>query len=256
MTTMGPRRPALSIHKNARRDLEDQRLLRRYHECGDAQARDALVQRWLSLARRLARGYSRGREPLEDLEQVAFIGLLKAIERYEIDRGAAFSTFAVPTIAGELKRHFRDYTWLVRVPRALKDLSVAAARAEADLEARLGRAPTASELAAETGAPIEQILELRIALDAQRGDSLDADVADDDTSAMKHRVGVHEHGFEHAEARATLAVLLKRLNDREREILRLRFEEDLSQEQIALRVGCSQMHVSRLIRGALKRLAA
>jgi len=129
---------------------------------------------------------------------------LKAIERYEIDRGTAFTTFAVPTIAGELKRHLRDHTRLVRIPRALKDLSTPAARAKSDLEARLGRVPTASELATETGAPIEQILELRIALDAQRGESLDADTRDDDTSAMKLRVGVHESGFERAEACATL----------------------------------------------------
>src|SRR5215210_1847215 len=219
---------------------EEQRLLRRYQQCGDEQARDALVQRWMPLARRLASGFKRGREPLEDLEQVAFIGLMKAIDRFEADRGTAFTTFAVPTITGELKRHLRDHTWLVRVPRALKDLSTAAARAEADLEARLGRAPTASELATETGAPIEQILELRIALDAQRGESLDADPHDHVATAVKDRVGVHERGFDRAEARATLAVLLKRLTAREREILRLRFEEDLSQEQIAIRVGCSQ----------------
>jgi RNA polymerase sigma-B factor len=234
---------------------EDQRLFLRYRQCGDEQARDALVQRWMPLARRLASGFNRGREPLEDLEQVAFIGLVKAIDRFEADRGTAFTTFAVPTITGELKRHLRDHTWLVRVPRALKDLSTAAARAEADLEARLGRAPTAAELATETGAPLEQILELRIALDAQRGESLDADPRDRDATAVKDRVGVQERGFERAEARATLDVLLRRLNDREREILRLRFEEDLSQEQIAIRVGCSQMHVSRLIRGALKRLS-
>ena len=222
-----------------------------WRRAGSRPASAALV----ALARRLAKGFSRGREPLEDLEQVAFIGLLKSIERYEIDRGTAFSTFAVPTITGELKRHLRDHTWLVRVPRALKDLSTAVARAEAGLESRLGRAPTAAELATATGAPVERILELRIALDAQRGESLDAEPRDQETSAFKDRVGIPERGFEHAEARATLAVLLRRLDDREREILRLRFEEDLSQEQIALRVGCSQMHVSRLIRGALKRLS-
>jgi len=210
----------------------------------------------MPLARQLAKRYSRGREPLEDLEQVASIGLLKAIERYEIDRGTAFTTFAVPTIAGELKRHLRDHTWVVRIPRALKDLSTAVARAEADLESTLGRAPTAAELASATDASVEQILELRIALDAQPDTSLDADAHDDPTAALKHRIGIDEHGYERAEARATLDVLFRRLDDREREILHLRFEEDLSQEAIAARVGYSQMHISRLIRGALKRLAA
>ena len=250
-----PQKNGLSAQSGTRRNLEDQRLLRRYRQYGDERAREHLLQRWSPLARRLAKGFSRGHEPLEDLEQVAFIGLLKAIERYETDRGTAFSTFAVPTITGEIRRHLRDHTWLVRVPRALKDLSTAVARAETDLESRLGRAPTAAELATATGVPVEQILELRIALDAQRGESLDADARRDETSAFKDRVGVNERGFERAETRATLALLLRRLDDREREILRLRFQEDLTQQQISIRVGCSQMHVSRLIRGALKRLS-
>ena len=155
------RAPALNAEDRAARSREDRRLLLQYHEGGDATARDALVQRFLPLARQLARRYQRGGEPLDDLVQVASLGLLKAIDRFDPRRETAFSSFAVPTILGELKRHFRDKGWSVRVPRDLQELAVKVDRVGEQMSRELGRAPTPTEIAESIGASTEQVLEAR-----------------------------------------------------------------------------------------------
>jgi RNA polymerase sigma-B factor len=239
----------------AARAREDRRLLERYHGHGDRTARDALVERFLPLARQLARRYQRGGEPLDDLVQVASLGLLKAIDRFEPDRETAFSSFAVPTILGELKRHFRDRGWSVRVPRDLQEMSVRVDRVTEELARELGRAPTPAEIADHIGATTEQVLEAREAAGAYRAVSLDRPRDDDDEGdGMAETMGEEDPGFGLAEDAATVERLMAVLSDREREVLRLRFAEDLTQSEIGARVGVSQMHVSRLIRQAIARL--
>jgi RNA polymerase sigma-B factor len=241
----------------AARTREDRRLLERYHRTGDPAAREALVQRFLPLARQLARRYHRGTEPLDDLIQVASLGLLKAIDRFEPERPTAFSSFAVPTILGELKRHFRDRGWSVRVPRDLQEMAVRVDRVSDDIARRLGRAPTTAEIAEHLDITTEQVLEAREAAGAYRAVSLDRPRDDDgDGEGIVDSMGVEDPGFGLAEHAATVERLMSVLSDREREVLRLRFEEDLTQSEIGARVGVSQMHVSRLIRQALTRLRA
>jgi RNA polymerase sigma-B factor len=236
------------------RAREDRRLLARYHEEGDQAARDALVERFLPLARQLARRYQRGSEPLDDLIQVASLGLLKAIDRFDPNRPSAFSSFAVPTILGELKRHFRDRGWSVRVPRDLQEMAVRVERVAEELALELGRAPTPGEIAEHVGATTEQVLEAREAAGAYRAVSLDRPRDDDEDEGMAESMGAEDPGFGLAEDAATVERLMAVLSDREREVLRLRFEEDLTQSEIGARVGVSQMHVSRLIRQAVTRL--
>ena len=239
----------------AARTREDRRLLVQYHQGNDPAARDALVERFLPLARQLARRYQRGGEPLDDLVQVASLGLLKAIDRFDPERETAFSSFAVPTILGELKRHFRDKGWSVRVPRDLQELAVKVDRVGDQMSRELGRAPTPAEIAETTGASTEQVLEAREAAAAYRAVSLDRPRDDDEEEGgIADSVGVDDPGFSLAEDAATVQRLMKVLTDREREVLRLRFEEDLTQSEIGARVGVSQMHVSRLIRQSVARL--
>jgi RNA polymerase sigma-B factor len=239
----------------AAKTREDRRLLERYHADGDPAAREALVERFLPLARQLARRYQRGGEPLDDLVQVASLGLLKAIDRFEPHRATAFSSFAVPTILGELKRHFRDKGWAVRVPRDLQELAVRVERVGEELAREHGRAPTLEELAERMGVTVEQVLEAREAAGAYRAVSLDRPRDDDeDGDGMSESFGIEDPGFGLAEDAATVQRLMGVLGDREREVLRLRFEEDLTQSEIGERVGVSQMHVSRLIRQAVTRL--
>jgi RNA polymerase sigma-B factor len=238
------------------RSREDRRLLERYHRHGDQAAREALVERFLPLARQLARRYQRGSEPLDDLVQVASLGLLKAIDRFEPDRPTAFSSFAVPTILGELKRHFRDRGWSVRVPRDLQELAVRVERVGEELTRSLGRAPSPGEIAEQVGATTEQVLEAREAAGAYRAISLDRPRDEDDETdgGMGDTMGIEDPGFGLAEDAATVERLMAVLGEREREVLRLRFVEDLTQSEIGARVGVSQMHVSRLIRQAVDRL--
>jgi RNA polymerase sigma-B factor len=248
--------PSGSIDRTAR-TREDRRLLERYHRHGDPAAREALVQRFLPLARQLARRYQRGGEPLDDLIQVASLGLLKAIDRFEPERTTAFSSFAVPTILGELKRHFRDKGWSVRVPRDLQEMAVRVDRDAEELALQLGRAPTPAEIATHMGVTAEQVLEAREAAGAYRAISLDRSRDDEeDGDALADWMGIEDPGFRIAEHAATVERLMSVLNDREREVLRLRFSEDLTQSEIGARVGVSQMHVSRLIRQAVQRLRA
>ena len=239
----------------AARSREDRRLLLAYHRGGDASAREALVERFLPLARQLARRYQRGGEALDDLVQVASLGLLKAIDRFDPTRETAFSSFAVPTILGELKRHFRDKGWSVRVPRDLQELAVRVDRVGEELARELARAPTPSEIGERVGATAEQVLEAREAAGAYRAVSLDRPRDDDeDGEGVADSVGAEDPGFGLAEDAATVERLMRVLSDREREVLRLRFEEDLTQSEIGQRVGVSQMHVSRLIRQSVARL--
>ncbi len=240
---------------DARRAREDARLFRAWFDRGDRQARALLIERYLPLARSLARRYHRGSEPLEDLVQVASVALVKAIDRYEPGRGNAFSSFEVPTIAGELKRHFRDRTWMVRPPRGMQELTLRVESALAELSQQLDRAPTTSELAAAVGADDEQILEAMQARSARGALSLHAPQNESgDAIALEDSLGAEDPEIERAEARAELDRLLTSVSPRSRAILRMRFEEDMTQAEIGAVVGISQMQVSRILRQTISKL--
>jgi RNA polymerase sigma-B factor len=214
-----------------------------------------MIERHLGLARHLALRYSDSGEPLDDLFQVASLGLVNAVDRFDPARGVAFTTFAVPTITGELKRHFRDRGWAIHVPRDLKDAALRVRRALADHTGE--RAPTPAELAETTGLSLETVLEALEAAGAQRAHSLDAPTGpDEDAGTLVDLLGDDDDELDRAEQRVLLGDLLTILRPREREILRLRFAEDLTQSEIGAQVGISQMQVSRVIRSALARLRA
>jgi RNA polymerase sigma-B factor len=249
------RRSATEADRVAR-TLRERRLFARYRTRGDLAARDELVTQFLPLATGLARRYHRGAEPLDDLVQVASLGLLKAIDRFDPERGTAFSSFAVPTIAGELKRYFRDKGWALRVPRDLQELAQRVGRTTDRLINELGRPPTVAEIAGTLEITPEQVLEAREAATAYRAESLDHPVGDDqDASPVVDTLGADEPGYLQAERSATLEAMMGVLSEREREILRLRFVEDLTQSEIGQRIGLSQMHISRLLRQAVARLS-
>jgi len=235
-------------------DANDRDLLRRYHEQGDRAARAQLIERYMSLVRSLARRYASRGEQLDDLVQIGAIGLIKAIDRFDINRGVELTTYATPNIIGEIKRHFRDHGWAVRVPRGLQELSIQLMRVVEQLTGELSRSPTIAELAEATGASEEEVLE---ALETGRAYSpLSLSVGssgDDDELDPLESIGSEEHGYEISEDRALLEPGMRVLDARERMILQLRFYEGLTQSQIAQRVGISQMHVSRLIRRALEK---
>ena len=218
-----------------------------------AEQREQVFRRFLPLARSLAARYRRSGEPLEDLEQVAGIGLLNAIDRFDPDRGTAFSSFAVPTILGELRRHFRDRTWALRVPRRLQDLGGQIEHVRDELTSSLGRQPTVHELADRLQTDAETILqaiELNVARSAV---PLAGPPGVGDTDAYSVH-GANDDGYSRAEDRAVLAPLLARLSAQDAEIVLLRFREDLTQDAIARRVGVSQMQVSRVLHRSLARL--
>ena len=240
------------------RRLEDDRLLTRYHREGDLDARDELVVRFMPLARQLASRYRHAGEPLEDLVQVACVGLIKAVDRYDPERGNGFTRYAVPTMLGELKRHFRDKGWSVHVPRATQELVLKVGEALGALPSKLGRPPTPRDVAAAVGAPVEEVLEAMEAATAYEAVSLDAPRpgSEEESWTLADSLSEEEHGYELVEIGETLRGTLEALPARERLILRLRFEEDLTQAEIAEQVGVSQMHVSRLLRRSLDRLSA
>jgi RNA polymerase sigma-B factor len=211
------------------------------------------VHRYLPLARHVARRYAGRGEPEDDLVQVASLALLRAIDRFDVERGTAFSSFVVPTMAGELKRYFRDRAWTVRPPRDTYELGQRIARTVEELARELGRQPTAAEVAERVGASVEDVLDARAATERCRGTSLDA-TRDEDGYTLADALGFEDHGFEQAEDRTVVESLMSGLSARSREILRLRFAEDLTQAEIGARVGISQMHVSRLERQAVARL--
>jgi RNA polymerase sigma-B factor len=235
---------------------DERRLFERYKRTGEVAARDALVTRFMPLARNLARRYGRSGAHADDLIQVASVGLFKAVERFDPARGLAFSSFATPTIVGELKRYFRDKAWSVRVPRDLQDMALRVRRMTDELERELGRPPTAAQVAQRAGATVELVLEAREASTAQHGLSLDQPHrgGEEGEQSLADTLGGHDPALNRAEDAATLEHLLASLDDRERRILRLRFHEDLTQAEIGEQLGISQMHVSRLIRRSITRL--
>ncbi len=241
----------------AERDAADREVIERVRREASPQARAAAVEAFLPLTRSLARRYQRGEEPLDDLEQVASLGLLKAIDGFDLSRGTAFASFAVPTIVGELRRHFRDKGWTIRVPRELQELTLRVAKETEAAGTELGRPPTPGELAKRLGVPVERVLEAREASHAMRPVSLDRPATPDGESegdTLVDRFGVTDSGFSRAEDGATVEDLLKRLPERERLVVELRFHEDLTQSEIGERIGISQMHVSRLLRRAMAEL--
>jgi RNA polymerase sigma-B factor len=233
----------------------DDELLRRKDT--DPQARDEVIRRKLPLARSIARRFVGARTERDDVHQAAALALIKAVDRFDPKRGFAFATFAVPTIAGELRRFMRDTTWVAHVPRGLQESAMEINRVTEDLTARLGRSPTQAEIAEATGLPRERVVEALTAYNALGAVSLDADLNDDGSNEVSahDRVGVVDDRLEAVERRGACQCAVDRLSSRERELLRLRFEEGLTQREIGARIGCSQMHVSRLMRRALDRAA-
>ena len=244
----------ISSHAATMRRREERRLLRLYHGAGDAGAREELVHRFLPLARQLARRYQRRGEPIDDLVQVASLGLLKAIDRFDPARQTALSSFATPTILGELKRYFRDHGWAVRVPRSLQERIVRVEEATEALWREQGRPPTPAEVAERTQNTVEQVLEARQAAGARWAISLDPSGDEEDAGAPADSLAIDEPGFLLAEDAATTERLMRVLTDREREILRLRFREDLYQSEVAERVGVSPTHVARVLRRSIEAL--
>ena len=226
------------------------------HHPRRAVLRDRLVEGHLPVAQHIARRFAHRGEPLDDLEQVATVGLINAVDRFEPDRGVDFLSYAVPTITGEVRRHFRDQGWAMRVPRRLKDLHVTLGAAISELSQRLGRAPTATELSRHLDLPREQVVEGLEAAHAYRGKSLDSllDADDDNSATLADAIGTADSELERVEYRESLQPLLAELPERERTILMLRFFGNMTQTQIAERVGISQMHVSRLLAQTLAAL--
>jgi RNA polymerase sigma-B factor len=247
---------ATSSPRRTRRPDEDAGRFRDYRRHCDRRLRDQLFVDYLPLAESCARRYRRRGEPDDDLMQVAGIGLLKAIERYDPARGTCFSSYAVPTIVGELQRHFRDHSWTVRPPRGLQEDVLRMERERAALVTALGREPTAVELAHAVGCSVEEVLEAREAARARGGTSLDAPLGDEEGATVGDLFGGEDVGFERIDAALLADALIATLPDRDQVIVRLRFQQELTQHEIGRRIGCSQMQVSRLLRAALTRLRA
>jgi RNA polymerase sigma-B factor len=235
---------------------DDKILLRRYHEDGDLAAREELIERYMSLVRSLARRYAYRGEQLDDLIQIGAIGLIKAIDRFDVERGVELTTYATPNIIGEIKRHFRDKGWSVRVPRGLQELNVQVSKLIEQLTVQLGRSPTIPELAKAAGVEEEQVLEALESGRAYSSISLSTGGGSDEDGELDplESLGTIEHEYEISEDRAVLAPGFKVLDERERKILHLRFFSGLTQSQIAAEIGISQMHVSRLIRRSLEKI--
>lgn len=225
-----------------------------YQRTGDRCIRNELVEAHRPLACYLARRYANRGEPLDDLVQVACLGVLKAVERFDPDRNLEFSTFASATVNGELKRHFRDKTWAIRVPRRAQELHLRLGNAVNECSQRFGRAPSIAEVAAELGVSEDEVLEAMDVARAYRGDSLDRTTDEGAPGAAEARLRVDDPGFELAEHRAVLERALESLPARERRIVELRFFEERTQSEIARVVGISQMHVSRLLTRVLDQM--
>jgi RNA polymerase sigma-B factor len=237
----------------------EQRLLRHYHSSGDPRAREAAIERFMPLARSLARRYRGSSEPLDDLEQVACLALVKAVDGFDPTRGTAFSSYAVPCIAGAIKRHFRDSGWSVRVPRDLQELALRVERINDHIYSETGEPPNPSEIALRAGVGVEAVLEAREAFKALRSDSLDQPRGSrdsDDAESLLDTLGSPDDELGLAFERAALDALLDSLEPRERHIVTLYYRGDLTQAEIGQQLGYSQMHVSRLLRGAVEHLRA
>jgi RNA polymerase sigma-B factor len=229
----------------------DALLFERYRRDGDAATREEIVKRFLGLARHLAVRYERGEER-EDVMQVAAVGLMKAIERYDPARGIAFSSFAVPTILGEIKRYFRDLGWTVRVPRDVQELSLRMDHVGEELSAELGRPPTPEELAERCDVSVEQVIEARSTATAHHAISLDQPIGDDTGDEAVTRLASDEAGFRHVDDADEVDQMLLILPPQSRRVLNLRFREERLQREIAEIEGISQMQVSRVIARSLR----
>jgi RNA polymerase sigma-B factor len=250
--------PGSSQSRSLSQRQEEQLLFIRYQRQGDLDARDELIRRFLPLARKLARRYERASEPLDDLVQVASLALVKAVDRYDVSRGDAFSSYAVPTILGELKRYFRDSGWALHVPRGMQEEVLRVNSAIERLSRELGRSPSPQQLAIRLDMSVERVLEAMEAASAYDTMSLDAPrrSSDEEQGSLADGLGHTDERFEFVEDSASIQRGLRALPERERVIMYLRFAEGLTQAEIAERVGLSQMHVSRLIRRAIERVRA
>ncbi|MBV9310070.1 MAG: SigB/SigF/SigG family RNA polymerase sigma factor [Solirubrobacterales bacterium] len=236
---------------------ESRELFVRWQRRGDERAREELVRRFLPLARKLARRYSGAHEPFEDLLQVASLGLVKAIDRFDVERQTAFSSFAVPTILGELKRYFRDLGWSVHVPRGAQELALKVEEAQQKLTSKSGRPPSVPELAEYLELSVQEVLEALETAEAHHAASLDSprDEGDSEGGTLADAFGQVDERFELIDAKVTIADAAKHIGQRERRVLLLRFGEDLTQSQIASMIGVSQMQVSRILRRAIAQLS-
>jgi RNA polymerase sigma-B factor len=249
--------------RSERQSHDRERARALFHQLADlpdddptrSRVRDELVEMHLPLVEYLARRFRNRGEPLDDLVQVATIGLIKSVDRFDLERGVEFSTYATPTIVGEIKRHFRDQGWAIRVPRRLQELKLLITKATSELSQRQGRSPTVSELAQHLGMSEEDVLEGLGSANAYSAVSLDApDSGDDDSPAVADSLGVVDESLEGVEYRESLKPLLEKLPPREKKILLLRFFGNMTQSQIAAELGISQMHVSRLLARTLAQL--
>ena len=245
-----------SASSRASADEECAELFQRWCKHRDAHARDELVQRFLPLARKLAHRYRGAHEPIEDLFQVASLGLVKAVDRFDLSRGTAFSSFAVPTILGELKRYFRDCGWSVHVPRGAQEQALKVEEAQQTLTTKRGRPPTVPELAEYLELSVQDVLEAIETAGAHHAASLDAPHTDEDgaSGTLGSLFGGEDERYGLVEDGLTITAAARQLPLHERRVLQLRFIEDLTQTQIAERIGVSQMQVSRILRRALARL--
>jgi RNA polymerase sigma-B factor len=226
-------------------------LLIAFHRHGDREARDRALVELMPLVRALASRYAGRGEPLEDLVQVGAVGLIKAVDRFDVDRGVEFSSYAVPTIVGEIRRHFRDKAWAMHVPRRLKELSVRLSRLLDELTNELGRSPTVPELAEAAGADEEEVIDALDSAHAYSTRSLQAPFEEGGDDSLAEKLGASETGYDMVEDGSLVAAGMDALDERERRIVELRFFEEMTQSQIAAEIGISQMHVSRLLRRAL-----
>jgi RNA polymerase sigma-B factor len=235
---------------------DEEELWRRLKRDRDQRAREELVRLYMPMARRMAGRYAGVVEPYDDLVQVASLGLLNAIDRFDIDQGTPFLGFAKPTIMGELKRYFRDKVWTIRVPRALHDRMAAIERATEELTEELSRPPSPKQIADRLGIDCDDVLEALEARENRRPLALDRPLhrQDGDEGSASEWLGEVDADYELVEDRLTVEMVLPGLDEREREVLRLRFVEELPQSEIAARIGCSQMHISRLLRATLERM--
>jgi RNA polymerase sigma-B factor len=236
---------------------EEHRLFLAYHRTRDPRARDVLVERYLPLARSLARRYRRSSEPLEDLEQVACLALVKAVDGFDPTRDTAFSSYAVPSIAGAIKRHFRDFGWSLRMPRDLQELALRVEKVSEELSSPTGAAPTAGDIAQHVGVGVEDVLEAREAYRSLHAVSLDQPQRSEgeDSESLVHTLAAEDTEIPNADDRVMLDSLLATLDPRSEQIVRLYYQHDLTQTEIGRQLGYSQMHVSRLLRQAITQLA-
>ncbi len=255
-STEGGSPQRLDATARARRDRGDRELFARYHRTGDKRDRDAIVERFMPLARRLAGRYNRRADSLDDLTQVAALALVKAVDRFDPTRGIAFSSYAVPTIVGEIKRHFRDHGWAVRPPRALAEQALRVEAAARQFAVEHHHAPTVAELCARTELTEEEVLDALHAGRAANASSLDAPVSkqDEGATSLGERMGADDDGYGIVEQRVLLEGLMRGVSPRDREILHMRYFEDMTQAEIGAAFGVSQMQVSRLVRSSIERM--